>query len=51
MRSPLQIITSLTGMVSIGIAIFFHEGSTLLVAANALMLLGYREPTNLTAGA
>jgi Cd2+/Zn2+-exporting ATPase len=38
----LLIITSLTGIVSIGIAIFFHEGSTLIVAANALRLLGYK---------
>lgn len=36
------IITSLTGIVSIGIAIIFHEGSTLLVVANALRLLSYR---------
>ncbi len=39
----LLIITSLTGIVSIGIAIIFHEGSTLVVVANALRLLGYRE--------
>lgn len=26
----------------IGIAIIFHEGSTLVVVANALRLLGYR---------
>ena len=39
----LLIITSLTGIVSIGIAILFHEGSTLVVVANALRLLGYRE--------
>ncbi|MEW6086007.1 MAG: heavy metal translocating P-type ATPase [Chloroflexota bacterium] len=37
------IITSLTGIVSIGIAVIFHEGSTLIVVANALRLLGYRE--------
>ena len=37
------IITSLTGIVSIGIAIIFHEGSTLVVVANALRLLGYKE--------
>ena len=37
----LLIITSLTGIVSIGIAIIFHEGSTLVVVANALRLLGY----------
>ncbi|MFZ1266035.1 MAG: heavy metal translocating P-type ATPase, partial [Anaerolineae bacterium] len=39
----LLIITSLTGIVSIGIAIIFHEGSTLVVVANALRLLGYQE--------
>ncbi len=39
----LLIITSLTGIVSIGIAILFHEGSTLVVVANALRLLGYKQ--------
>ncbi|MEW5829055.1 MAG: heavy metal translocating P-type ATPase, partial [Chloroflexota bacterium] len=39
----LLIITSLTGIVSIGIAIIFHEGSTLVVVANALRLLGYQD--------
>jgi len=38
----LLIITSLTGIVSIGIAVVFHEGSTLVVVANALRLLGYK---------
>ena len=38
----LLIISSLTGLVSIGIAIIFHEGSTLVVVANALRLMGYR---------
>lgn len=37
------VVTSLTGIVSIGIAIIFHEGSTLVVVANALRLLGYKE--------
>jgi Cd2+/Zn2+-exporting ATPase len=36
------ILTSLTGLVSIGVAVVFHEGSTLVVVANALRLLGYR---------
>ncbi|MDP1716013.1 MAG: heavy metal translocating P-type ATPase [Anaerolineales bacterium] len=36
------IVTSLTGIVSIGIAVIFHEGSTLVVVANALRLLGYK---------
>ena len=40
----LLIVTSLTGIVSIGIAIIFHEGSTLVVVANALRLLGYKSP-------
>jgi len=39
----LLIVTSLTGIVSIGIAVIFHEGSTLVVVANALRLLGYQE--------
>lgn len=39
----LLIITSLTGIVSIGIAVIFHEGSTLVVVANALRLLGYKQ--------
>ncbi len=37
------IITSLTGVISIGLAVVFHEGSTLVVVANALRLLGYRQ--------
>ena len=37
------VVASLTGVVSIGIAIIFHEGSTLVVVANALRLLGYKE--------
>ena len=39
----LLIVTSLTGIVSIGVAIIFHEGSTLVVVANALRLLGYKQ--------
>jgi Cd2+/Zn2+-exporting ATPase len=38
------IITSLTGIVSIGVAVVFHEGSTLVVVANALRLLRYKTP-------
>ncbi len=38
----LLIITSLTGIVSIGAAVVFHEGSTLVVIVNALRLLGYQ---------
>ncbi|MBV6394715.1 MAG: Cadmium-transporting ATPase [Anaerolineales bacterium] len=37
----LLIITSITGIISIGIAVVFHEGSTLVVVANALRLLRY----------
>ena len=36
------IVSSLTGLVGLGIAIIFHEGSTLVVVANALRLLGYK---------
>ncbi len=36
------IVSSLTGFVGLGIAIIFHEGSTLVVVANALRLLGYK---------
>lgn len=40
----LLIVTSLTGLVGIGIAIIFHEGSTLIVVLNALRLLQYESP-------
>jgi Cd2+/Zn2+-exporting ATPase len=39
----LLIPAALFGLASIGLAILFHEGSTLLVVANALRLLGYRD--------
>jgi Cd2+/Zn2+-exporting ATPase len=38
----LLVIASLTGIAGIGIAIIFHEGSTIVVVLNALRLLGYR---------
>lgn len=38
----LLIIVSLTGWAGIGIAILFHEGSTIVVVLNALRLLGYQ---------
>jgi Cd2+/Zn2+-exporting ATPase len=38
----LLILASLTGWASIGIAIFFHEGSTIVVVLNALRLLVYQ---------
>jgi Cd2+/Zn2+-exporting ATPase len=34
--------TSVTGLVGIGIAVIFHEGSTVVVVLNSLRLLGYR---------
>jgi Cd2+/Zn2+-exporting ATPase len=40
------IIASLTGIISIGIAVIFHEGSTLVVVANALRLLSFRDRQN-----
>jgi Cd2+/Zn2+-exporting ATPase len=36
---------TLFGFVGIGPAVVFHEGSTLVVVANALRLLGYRDGT------
>lgn len=45
----LLIIASLTGLVSIGIAVIFHEGSTLVVVANALRLLGYQSSLTIQA--
>ena len=35
-------ITSLFGLAGIGVAIVFHEGSTIVVVLNALRLLGFR---------
>lgn len=37
------VIASLTGWAAIGVAIIFHEGSTIVVVLNALRLLGYQE--------
>jgi Zn2+/Cd2+-exporting ATPase len=37
------IVTSILGVVGIRLAIVFHEGSTLVVVANSLRLLAYRE--------
>jgi len=39
----LLVPAALFGLASIGVAIVFHEGSTLVVVANALRLLGFRE--------
>jgi Cd2+/Zn2+-exporting ATPase len=38
------LIATLTGLAGIGPAVILHEGSTLLVVANALRLLAYRGP-------
>jgi Cd2+/Zn2+-exporting ATPase len=40
----LLVVASLTGWVGIGLAVFLHEGSTIVVALNALRLLGYQGP-------
>ena len=37
------VIASLAGWAAIGVAILFHEGSTIVVVLNALRLLGFRE--------
>lgn len=39
----LLVIATVTGTFGLGMAVAVHEGSTLLVIANALRLLGYRE--------
>ena len=36
------VVASVTGWVGIGIAVIFHEGSTIVVVLNSLRLLGYR---------
>jgi Cd2+/Zn2+-exporting ATPase len=41
----LLILTSVAGVVGLAPAIVLHEGSTLLVVANALRLLGYKNKT------
>jgi Zn2+/Cd2+-exporting ATPase len=41
------VIATLTGFLSMGIAVIFHEGSTLVVVANALRLLAYKQNTDL----
>jgi Cd2+/Zn2+-exporting ATPase len=38
----LLIVTSVLGIVQLGVAVVLHEGSTLLVVGNALRLLRYR---------
>jgi Cd2+/Zn2+-exporting ATPase len=39
----LLILTSVLGLVQLSAAVVLHEGSTILVVANALRLLRYRE--------
>jgi len=43
----LLVVASLTGWAGIGIAILFHEGSTIVVVLNALRLLGYKDRSRL----
>jgi Cd2+/Zn2+-exporting ATPase len=38
------LVATVTGVAGIGPAVVLHEGSTLLVVANALRLLAYRGP-------
>ena len=38
----LLIVATTTGLVGIGLAVFLHEGSTLVVILNSLRLLAYR---------
>jgi Zn2+/Cd2+-exporting ATPase len=45
------IVATVTGVAGLGIAVAVHEGSTLVVIANALRLLGYRDPDDGAAGA
>ena len=40
----LLIVASLTGWIGIGIAVIFHEGSTIVVVLNALRLLNFKGP-------
>lgn len=40
----LLIVATVTGFIGIGVAVVIHEGSTLVVLANALRLLGFNGP-------
>lgn len=42
---------TILGVARIGVAVVLHEGSTLLVVANALRLLAYRDPARVDHGA
>jgi Zn2+/Cd2+-exporting ATPase len=46
----LLVIVTITGIVGIGPAVILHEGSTLVVIANALRLLRYAEPAHRATG-
>ncbi|MCH7588090.1 MAG: hypothetical protein IIC78_08685, partial [Chloroflexi bacterium] len=37
------IVLALTGLAGIGVAIIFHEGSTIVVALNSLRLLAFND--------
>jgi len=49
--TAILIVLALSGLASIGAAIVFHEGSTLLVVFNALRLLGFRTTSPEAVGA
>ena len=44
-------VATVSGVVGLGVAVFFHEGSTLVVIANALRLLAYDGSGGLTGSA
>ena len=44
----LLVPSAIFGLATISIAIIFHEGSTLVVVANALRLLGFKDKTAIT---
>jgi Cd2+/Zn2+-exporting ATPase len=39
-------VAALAGWAGMGVAVIFHEGSTIVVVLNALRLLGYRFTEN-----
>jgi Cd2+/Zn2+-exporting ATPase len=39
----LLVVTAFAGIIPLGVAVVFHEGSTVAVALNALRLLGWKE--------
>ncbi len=47
----LLVVTTISGVAGIGLAVLVHEGSTLVVIANALRLLAYNEETTQVDGA